>query len=57
MKLRVSPLMKIKSILENPKLHISKDVSPYIQTNSLAEILGNLKFPFFLLGFEVTLLI
>jgi len=37
---------------------MSKDVSPYIQTNSLAEVLGNfLKFPFFLLGSAVTLLI
>ena len=58
MKSKVSPLMEIKSILENPKAFIFEDIKPYIQANSLAEVLRNPpKAPSFLLGFAVTLLI
>jgi len=57
-KFKASPLMEIKSILENPKSFILEDVKPYIQANSLAEVLRNPpKLPSFLLGFAVTLLI
>jgi len=57
-KFETSPLMEIKSILENPKSFIFEDVKPYIQANSLAEVLRNPpKLPSFLLGFAVTLLI
>jgi uncharacterized protein YcnI len=57
-KSKVSPLMEIKSILENPKAFIFEDIKPHIQANSLAEVLRNPpKIPSFLLGFAVTLLI
>ena len=50
--------MRIKSILETPKSFILEDVKPYIQANSLAEVLKNPpKLPSFLLGFAGTLLI
>jgi Na+/alanine symporter len=50
--------MEIKSILENPKAFIFEDIKPYIQANSLAEVLRNPpKLPSFLLGFAGTLLI
>jgi hypothetical protein len=57
-KSKISSLMKVKSILENPKAFIFEDIKPYIQANSLAEVLRNPpKIPSFLLGFAVTLLI
>ncbi|WP_054865227.1 TIGR04279 domain-containing protein [Methanosarcina barkeri] len=57
-KFKASPLMEIKSLLENPKSFILEDVKPYIQANSLAEVLRNPpKLPSFLLGFAVTLLV
>jgi methanogen extracellular protein (TIGR04279 family) len=57
-KFKASPLMEIKSILENPKAFIFEDIKPYIQANSLAEVLRNPpKLPSFLLGFAGTLLI
>ena len=57
-KLKASPLTEIKFLLENPKSFILEDVKPYIQTNSLAEVLRNPpKLPSFLLGFAVTLLV
>ncbi|WP_292382045.1 TIGR04279 domain-containing protein, partial [Methanosarcina sp. UBA289] len=58
LKFKVSPLMGIKSILENPKSFILEDVKPYIQANSLVEMVKNPpKVPSFLLGFAGTLLI
>ncbi len=55
---KISSLMRIKSILETPKSFILEDVKPYIQANSLAEVLKNPpKLPSFLLGFAGTLLI
>jgi hypothetical protein len=55
---KISSLMGIKSILENPKAFIFEDIKPYIQANSLAEVLRNPpKLPSFLLGFAGTLLI
>jgi len=57
-KSKISSLMKVKSILENPKAFILEDIKPHIQANSLAEVLRNPpKIPSFLLGFAVTLLI
>ena len=57
-KFKDSPLMGIKSILENPKSFILEDIKPYIQANSLAELVRNPpKVPSFLLGFAGTLLI
>lgn len=53
-----SPFMRVKSILEIPKAFIFEDIKPYIQANSLAEVLRNPpKLPSFLLGFAGTLLI
>ena len=55
---KISSLMRIKSILETPKSFIAEDIKPYIQANSLAEVLRNPpKLPSFLLGFAGTLLI
>jgi hypothetical protein len=57
-KFKASPLMGIKSILETPKAFILEDIKPYIQANSLAELVRNPpKVPSFLLGFAGTLLI
>jgi hypothetical protein len=50
--------MGIKSILETPKAFMFEDIKPYIQANSLAELVRNPpKVPSFLLGFAGTLLI
>ncbi|AKB55619.1 hypothetical protein A9239_10680 [Methanosarcina sp. A14] len=55
---KISSLMRIKSILETPKSFIAEDIKPYIQANSLSEVLRNPpKLPSFLLGFAGTLLI
>jgi uncharacterized protein YcnI len=55
---KISSLMGIKSVLETPKSFIFEDIKPYIQANSLAEVLRNPpKLPSFLLGFAGTLLI
>ncbi len=55
---KISSLMRIKSILETPKSFIAEDINPYVQANSLSEVLRNPpRLPSFLLGFAGTLLI
>ncbi|WP_292371469.1 hypothetical protein [Methanosarcina sp. UBA411] len=58
MKNKVSSLMGIKSILENPKTFIFEEIKPHIKAKTLTEMVRNPpKVPSFMLGFAGTLLI